>query len=595
MNRKLYIPTSSGNFNNLLSTESISPESFYLNRNFGYKRFEKVPPNPLSNLLIAYDKIPKFELNTNDYENYPIIIEIDEDLIDSKNLKEKSNSDVKIFILDRTIYFHPNHVKFLFFSDDQLKLSLIKAEPSIETKLIPLYQTKFEVINFKQNREFFSWNSDYLKGIKDTATKEMKKLIFEDERIDKLKGFYYSYYLGKLFSPDLKISSLTQQLKKLNFLFKDQIDSGNPEQINEIINLSEEFNINLMAYKSSLSNANLNFNVDFNNSKITNIQDNIFKDRGNDLYKNIINEVLEFQIFNIQDFKEQKVALTFKIGSIFADYRKDWENSKERKYFNQLMDHIEAYKPFDLKSHTSNILQSLALFIQKGEDPEYLIENLKESQIPYFEVALGLWGSLFGFSAIPKTLFFELLSETNIDQTSLLYQEACKKLHFLNDKEVINLSPIDKTKGINQLNEPQPQLLKSIDTNDSPQCPKCGSNMTVKNGKHGKFWGCMKFPDCKGQKDYATKTKDSKRENNLSELIENYLSTNGESKISDIVDHIKSKTNKSYSVGNIDSFVKENLANSVASTKLGYSKALRKKDSQMKSNSTVQTSFGFDN
>jgi len=32
------------------------------------------------------------------------------------------------------------------------------------------------------------------------------------------------------------------------------------------------------------------------------------------------------------------------------------------------------------------------------------------------------------------------------------------------------------------------------------KCPKCGSGMTLKNGKYGDFWGCMKYPvnGCKG-------------------------------------------------------------------------------------------------
>jgi len=31
-----------------------------------------------------------------------------------------------------------------------------------------------------------------------------------------------------------------------------------------------------------------------------------------------------------------------------------------------------------------------------------------------------------------------------------------------------------------------------------PQCPKCGSGMVDRNGPHGRFWGCKRFPDCRG-------------------------------------------------------------------------------------------------
>ena len=40
--KKLYIPTSTLNFNNILSSESISPKAFYAIRGFGYSRWQEV-------------------------------------------------------------------------------------------------------------------------------------------------------------------------------------------------------------------------------------------------------------------------------------------------------------------------------------------------------------------------------------------------------------------------------------------------------------------------------------------------------------------------------------------------------------------------
>lgn len=39
--------------------------------------------------------------------------------------------------------------------------------------------------------------------------------------------------------------------------------------------------------------------------------------------------------------------------------------------------------------------------------------------------------------------------------------------------------------------------------NGSPKCPKCGSDMVLRTARRGKhagkqFWGCSKYPDCKG-------------------------------------------------------------------------------------------------
>lgn len=35
-----------------------------------------------------------------------------------------------------------------------------------------------------------------------------------------------------------------------------------------------------------------------------------------------------------------------------------------------------------------------------------------------------------------------------------------------------------------------------------PMCPKCGAHMVLRIGKNGRFWGCSKYPDCKGSLTY---------------------------------------------------------------------------------------------
>ncbi len=35
----------------------------------------------------------------------------------------------------------------------------------------------------------------------------------------------------------------------------------------------------------------------------------------------------------------------------------------------------------------------------------------------------------------------------------------------------------------------------------APKCPYCNATMRERNGKRGKFWGCPKFPNCRGTRD----------------------------------------------------------------------------------------------
>lgn len=41
-----------------------------------------------------------------------------------------------------------------------------------------------------------------------------------------------------------------------------------------------------------------------------------------------------------------------------------------------------------------------------------------------------------------------------------------------------------------------------IEHETSIKCPKCGSNMVLRTGRHGKFYGCSKYPRCRGTREH---------------------------------------------------------------------------------------------
>lgn len=59
---RLYIPTCTLNFNNILSSESISPLGFYARRGFGNKRFYPVFANDKEQVILLYSKYPRLKL-----------------------------------------------------------------------------------------------------------------------------------------------------------------------------------------------------------------------------------------------------------------------------------------------------------------------------------------------------------------------------------------------------------------------------------------------------------------------------------------------------------------------------------------------------
>ena len=80
--KKYYIPTSTLNFNNILSTESISPKLFYEKGGFGYSRWTSVYGNDDVNYATLLFDVPHvFTRKESNVEDHPMLIEIETDEI----------------------------------------------------------------------------------------------------------------------------------------------------------------------------------------------------------------------------------------------------------------------------------------------------------------------------------------------------------------------------------------------------------------------------------------------------------------------------------------------------------------------------------
>lgn len=157
MANKLYIPTSTLNFNNIMSSESISPASFYELRGFGYSRFKKVDPNPLDNRIILYEEFPSFEIDDKVLENYPLVVEIDTKFIQEDVIKKYN----EIYYSEETIYLNPFTTKFIFRNNQERLSTISKAEPSIEAKMVPLYYNCFVTIDEYKVKNFIWEKTDF--------------------------------------------------------------------------------------------------------------------------------------------------------------------------------------------------------------------------------------------------------------------------------------------------------------------------------------------------------------------------------------------------------------------------------------------------
>ncbi len=512
MPEKLYIPTSSLNFNNLISSESISPASFYLRRGFGYKRFEKVGPNPLDNRIILYKEFPIFEIHDNELENYPMVIEIDSKNV-NKDVIKKNN---EIYFAEETIYFNPFTTKFIFRNYPEQISTISKAEPSIETKMVPLYNKNncFVIYNKSKFPKSFNWEKTELEDSKNDTSLHISK----DRKTNKLKGLLYAYLIAsnKSISPEIvALKKLAKSLKNtLSAIITSPDGKGTDDQEEQLKTLYESINDRLTKifispiikeksekyqcdFYSLLKQENLweswlqqnkfskfqiapfyalskEKDVIFNNY-IQNFENKLLEIEYNQKRQSVsttslpviqnnriidvpdqkefliklFNEYLE-EAYNNEEFIQSRYEFAKSGGKVFKDeLGEKWNGSPSQQYINGLLKNLNEYSAFDLKSINNPTLESFAAFCQKGEsDIDKLEDYLITNEIGDFRIAFSLWGIIFGFANMPKTLTNELFLKEDINYITPVYKHIFKQLHGIEldgkfEKTEVRKQPIE--------------------------------------------------------------------------------------------------------------------------------------------------------
>lgn len=195
MNMYYYIPINSLNFNNVLSSESISPISFYEKRGFGFKRFERINANPLQNSILAYNKVPLLSDIRSDREEFPLYIGIPEKYL-SASYSRKSNDDINIIQLDKSIYINWMECFFFARTEDEKKKIIASTRRSIEVKNVDNYISNIYVLE-DYDIDSFTWNESVIADFSDAKNSNQSEIL-RDQKINKFKGFVYGYASGKL-------------------------------------------------------------------------------------------------------------------------------------------------------------------------------------------------------------------------------------------------------------------------------------------------------------------------------------------------------------------------------------------------------------
>ena len=201
---KYYYPTTTLNFNNILSSESLSPRAFYSKRGFGYGRWNSFPANGPDEILLLYHEAMGVDFSDGDRDDHLLLVEIDLPEI----LPQVADG---IYCVDRTIYLNPISTRFIFSCEKDKLATLTLAKTRLETKMLRVYGECFEV---RENLQGCYVPPEVI------DTRPINQLaIQKDIRINRLKGLLYGYYVGALLSTTAEHLTLLNAYRELQNLF----------------------------------------------------------------------------------------------------------------------------------------------------------------------------------------------------------------------------------------------------------------------------------------------------------------------------------------------------------------------------------------
>lgn len=477
---KYYIPTSSLNFNNILSTESISPKVFYEKRDFGYSRWWSIEENNIENITPLFDSPHKFERPSSDMEDHEMLIEISTD-------DEYRKLTDGVYYSDKTIYLNPWQTKIYFFSDSVKKIVLSLSDSSLETKMVRLYQRQMIVTSFDGKYPIIQ------DGI-NVNTEDTNRYIEEDYIINKMKGLLYGYYIGANLSSTKEQIQKLDSLRELQNIFSSIISSydripsqsqrnrlnglfeflehqqpiyldlekevGSQEIVNRIFDVfkrhgyffqtidrnslitglqsNAEHNPSIIWIKKEISKAD---GLVESSRKLLNPEDaeiivssrdklvsqkNISDELMDKLFVYWVNNVLCSDSFNgkVNSVKESLSDEITKAAKNIVGA--DWNNSPIRTYLNHLRRHVRG-EEFN-QEWGNGLLSSMAAVLIKGDEWEQLLHFMQNKGMFDYRLAYAIYGVLNGFANMTRD-FTDLLLNKQYNYLSGVYCEFYGQLH----------------------------------------------------------------------------------------------------------------------------------------------------------------------
>lgn len=476
--KKLYIPTSTFNFNNILSSESISPKAFYSKRGFGYFRWLPIAENNIEDVILLYDKPFNFSRPVSDIEDHPMLVEIQSE----EDFKSIANG---MYYCDHTIYLSPWHTRFIFFTEQDKTVALSLSESSLETKMLRLYSRGMTVEQYPN----IAWPNV---GLENSLNEQA---IQQDQRTNKMKGLLYGYYIGALLSSSPEIVRKYNVLQELQNIFSAVLSSNNhaptitqeeqicslirdlqkeipyiacltrylsePQRIDEVlaelsrlgVSFPRSISVRRIIYALRSTDKD-NYAMKWLNDEWKDLHDKEIKerkilnsdkeeviisegrlakfaenvlvhDKEPELVKAWINDILSSNKYNgkVSSFKSALAdEVTFKAKDIYAE---QWGSSEAKIALNNMRKYLNGSE--NNFQWNNLLISSIAAVIAKGSDWTELLSFLKSKNIYDYRLAFAFYGELNGFANLTRD-FTNLLLNMDREYVASVYKEFAGQL-----------------------------------------------------------------------------------------------------------------------------------------------------------------------
>lgn len=203
---KYYIPIHRDNVDNITSAEGVSPMDFYLDRKFGYHYFKPLEEVPSDRELFLFKRIPWVSTVGEKSEDVVVYIEFDDDKQLEKLATSPFNDGIRVA---ESITLYPWNCKFLFQTEEAMRLSVVMCKMSQNNKMWGYFD--FDQLNIKPA----PYKTETLKNIKQEIIVNRHAALRLEEQDNRLKGFLYSYVLGRYISLSQPLASLLQTEKSM--------------------------------------------------------------------------------------------------------------------------------------------------------------------------------------------------------------------------------------------------------------------------------------------------------------------------------------------------------------------------------------------